>query len=236
MLDYSMNEEEQKNFIKSYKVKKGFIYPKLAKGKAEPISYSEAEKEELEKKMKNQVNALIQMINMDDSAEVKKNITRIISKRNRLEFLKISGKIFAFMLSGLFFIYIFNLFAVHSIILALIFDSFAIITFGVGLKFFKKDIINFGYSEDIQKNYFLSEFKEELREKYENDPKIKKIISKSLIKTLEKTPNKDRFNLGNADEISISDFNALQIYFLPKNFESTQEKSEESSFTRKRKL
>lgn len=232
MLDYSLNEEEQKKFILSYKIKNGYIHVKLAKGKTNPILYSEKKIQELEEKMKQQVVTISEKL-LNEFDEGKDDIKKIIKKKNFIEFVKVQIKVLGILLVGLGLMYIYQVILLPSIIVALIFNTAAIASFIVALKVLKNNILHFGYSTDILKNLFLSEFKEELIENFKYDPEVKEVISDSLIKRIEKTPINQAFNLGNADYIEDFDFEALKDYIIAKE---SLEETEEQPFTRKREL
>ena len=184
MRDYSLNYDDSKKFILSYKIENGKIIAKLASGELYTIPYSDENENKIISRMEEQAK----------HAQPKplKTPDKILAISQPLV-LPIA--IINFVNNGGWF---------YGILLAVI---------AVGaVDNPAKAIINAIKRRDIKKlNYFL-DHKEELNENIKKSENIKLGVSKKAIKQIElqKSENKQPFNINNIDNYSLNDLKALR--------------------------
>lgn len=184
MKDYSLNIDDAKKFILSYKIENGKIIAKLASGESYVIPYSE----------ENETTIISRMENQARQAEPKT--------------LKQNEKIFAISqplvlpIAIINFVQNFEWF--YGLLLGIIAET--------AIHYPAKAIINAIKKRDIKKlNYFLDN-KKELNESIEKSENMKLGISKKAIKEIEsqKNKNKQPFNINNIDNYSLRDLKKLK--------------------------
>lgn len=184
MKDYSLNYDDSKKFILSYKIENGKIVAKLASGELYKVPYSEENENKIISKMEEQAkHAQQKPLNPLDKILA-------ISQPSVLPIAIIN-----FLNNGGWY---------YGIILAII---------AVGaICYPAKAIINAIKKKDIKKlNYFLDN-KEELNESIEKSENMKLGVSKKAIKQIElqKRENKQPFNINNIDNYSLGDLKTLR--------------------------
>ena len=179
MKDYSLNHDDSKKFILSYKIENGKIVAKLASGESYTVPYSEENENKIISRMEEQARYAqpkpLQMV--DKILTISQPLMLPISIMN-------------FVNNGGWF---------YGMLLAIIVES--------AIYYPAKTIINAIKKRDIKKlNYFL-DHKEELNENIEKSENIKLGVSKKAIKQIElqKSKNKQPFNINNIDNYSLSD-------------------------------
>lgn len=193
MKDYSLNYDDSKKFILSYKIENGKIVAKLASGESYTVPYSEENENKIISRMEEQARYA--------QPKPLKMLDKILTISQPL-MLPIA--IMNFVNNGGWF---------YGMLLAIIAEG--------AIYYPAKTIINAIKKRDIKKlNYFL-DHKEELNENIENIEKsekseksenIKLGVSKKAIKQIElqKSKNKQPFNINNIDNYSLSDLKALR--------------------------
>lgn len=184
MKDYSLNYDDSKKFILSYKIENGKIVAKLASGELYTVPYSEENENKIISRMEKQARY----------AEPKplKTLDKILAISQPLV-LPIA--IMNFINNGGWF---------YGIMLAIIVEG--------AIYYPAKAIINAIKKRDIKKlNYFLDN-KEELNESIEKSENMKLGVSKKAVKEIElqRSENKQPFNINNIDNYSLSDLKALR--------------------------
>lgn len=187
MKDYSLNYDDSKNFILSYKIENGKIVAKLASGESCTVPYSEENENKIISRMEEQARYAqpkpLQML--DKILTISQPLMLPIAIMN-------------FVNNGGWF---------YGMLLAIIAEG--------AIYYPAKTIINAIKKRDIKKlNYFL-DHKEELNENIEKNEKSENIklgVSKKAIKQIElqKSKNKQPFNINNIDNYSLSDLKALR--------------------------
>ena len=184
MKDYSLNYDDSKKFILSYKIENGKIVAKLASGELYTVPYSEENENKIISRMEEQARyAQLKPLKATD---------KILAIRQPLV-LPIA--IINFVNNGGWF---------YGIILAVIAAG--------AIGYPAKVIINAIKKRDIKKlNYFLDN-KEELNESVEKSENMKLGVSKKAVKEIElqRSENKQPFNINNIDNYSLSDLKALR--------------------------
>ncbi len=184
MKDYSLNYDDSKKFILSYKIENGKIVAKLASGESYTVPYSEENKNKIISRMEEQARYAQQKpLKMQDKIlTISQPLILPIAIMN---FVNNGGWFYVMLL--------------------------AIIAAGA-IYYPAKTIINAIKKRDIKKlNYFL-DHKEELNENIEKSENIKLGVSKKAIKQIElqKSKNEQPFNINNIDNYSLSDLKALR--------------------------
>lgn len=184
MKDYSLNYDDSKKFILSYKIENGKIVAKLASGELYTVPYSEENENKIISRMEKQARY----------AEPKplETLDKILAISQPLV-LPIA--IMNFVNNGGWF---------YGITLAIIVEG--------AIYYPAKAIINAIKKRDIKKlNYFLDN-KEELNESIEKSENMKLGVSKKAVKEIElqRSENKQPFNINNIDNYSLSDLKALR--------------------------
>lgn len=184
MKDYSLNFDDSKKFILSYKIENGKIIAKLASGKSYVIPYSE----------ENEFTIISRMEYQARNAQPKP--------------LKTYDKIFAIIQPLILPIVIMHFVRYGGwgcgIILGIVAEQ--------AIYYPAKVIINAIKKRDIKKlNYFLDN-KEELNENIEISENMKLGVSKKAVKEIElqKSENKQPININNIDTYSLADLMALK--------------------------
>lgn len=184
MKDYSLNYDDSKKFILSYKIENGKIVAKLASGELYTVPYSEENENKIISRMEKQARYA--------QPKTLKTPEKILAISQPL-FLPMA--IINFVNNGGWF---------YGILLAVI---------AVGaVGYPAKGIINAIKKRDIKKlNYFLDN-KEELNESVEKSENMKLGVSKKAVKEIElqRSENKQPFNINNIDNYSLSDLKALR--------------------------
>ncbi len=184
MKDYSLNFDDPKKFILSYKIENGKIIVKLASGGLYTVPYSEDNENTIISRMESQArNAQPKQL---------KAIDKILSITQPL-ILPLA--IMNFVTYGGWF---------YAIMLAILVEG--------AIYYPARRIINAIKKRDIEKlNYFL-DHKEELNESIEKSEKMKLGVSKKAVKQIElqKSENKEPFNINNIDNYSLSDLKILK--------------------------
>lgn len=184
MKDYSLNYDDSKKFILSYKIENGKIVAKLASGELYTVPYSEENENKIISRMEKQARYA--------QPKPLKTPDKILAISQPLV-LPIA--IINFVNNGGWF---------YGILLAVI---------AVGaVGYPAKVIINAIKKRDIKKlNYFLDN-KEELNESIEKSENMKLGVSKKAVKEIElqRSENKQPFNINNIDNYSLSDLKALR--------------------------
>ena len=181
MKNYSLNYDDSKKFILSYKIENGKIVAKLASGESYTVPYSEENENKIISRMEEQARYA--------QPKPLKMLDKILTISQPL-MLPIA--IMNFVNNGGWF---------YGMLLVIIAEG--------AIYYPAKTIINAIKKRDIKKlNYFL-DHKEELNEKSEN---IKLGVSKKAIKQIElqRSRNKQPFNINNIDKYSLSDLKALR--------------------------
>lgn len=188
MKDYSLNYDDSKKFILSYKIENGKIVAKLASGESYTVPYSEENENKMISRMEEQARYAqpkpLQMV--DKILTISQPLMLPIAVMN-------------FVNNGGWF---------YGMLLVIIFES----AIYYPAKTIINAIINAIKKRDIKKlNYFL-DHKEELNENIEKSENIKLGVSKKAIKQIElqKSKNKQPFNINNIDNYSLSDLKALR--------------------------
>lgn len=184
MKDYSLNFDDSKKFILSYKMENGKIVAKLASGELYTVPYSEENENKIISRMEEQARYA--------QPKPLQTLDKIFTISQPL-LLPIA--IMTFVNNGGWF---------NGIILAIV--------AGGAIYYPAKAIINAVKKRDIKKlNYFL-DHKEELNENIEKSENIKLGVSKKAIKQIElqKSENKQPFNINNIDNYSLSDLKTLR--------------------------
>lgn len=191
MKDYSLNYDDSKKFILSYKIENGKIVAKLASGESYTVTYSEENENKIISRMEEQARYAqpkpLQMV--DKILTISQPLMLPIAVMN-------------FVNNGGWF---------YGMLLVIIFES----AIYYPAKTIINAIINAIKKRDIKKlNYFL-DYKEELNENIEKSEKSENIklgVSKKAIKQIElqKSKNKQPFNINNIDNYSLSDLKALR--------------------------
>lgn len=188
MKDYSLNYDDSKKFILSYKIENGKIVAKLASGESYTVPYSEENENKIISRMEEQARYAqpkpLQMV--DKILTISQPLMLPIAVMN-------------FVNNGGWF---------YGMLLVIIFES----AIYYPAKTIINAIINAIKKRDIKKlNYFL-DHKEELNENIEKSENIKLGVSKKAIKQIElqKSKNKQPFNINNIDNYSLSDLKALR--------------------------
>lgn len=184
MKDYSLNYDDSKKFILSYKIENGKIVAKLASGESYTVPYSEENENKIISRMEEQARyAQPKPLKMQDKIlTISQPLILPIAIMN---FVNNGGWFYVMLL--------------------------AIIAAGA-IYYPAKTIINAIKKRDIKKlNYFL-DHKEELNENIEKSENIKLGVSKKAIKQIElqKSKNEQPFNINNIDNYSLSDLKALR--------------------------
>lgn len=184
MKNYSLNYDEAKKFILSYKIDNGKIIAKLASGELYVIPYSEKNEKEVISIMEKQAKCakLKPFTLVDNYLIIYSSLLLLLS-------------IMCFLDKGGI---------VYGITLACTVAS----TIHYSLKTIKNAI----KKRDIKKlNYFL-EHKEELNESIEKSQNMKLSISKRAFKEIEvqKSENKQPFTINNIDNYSLKDLKKLK--------------------------
>ena len=184
MKDYSLNYDDSKKFILSYKIENEKIVAKLASGELYTVPYSEENENKIISRMEEQ------------------------AKHAQPKPLKTPDKILAISQPLVLPIAIMNFVNnggwLYSIMLAIIAEG--------AIYYPAKAIINAIKKRDIKKlNYFLDN-KEELNESIEKSENMKLGVSKKAVKEIElqRSENKQPFNINNIDNYSLSDLKALR--------------------------
>lgn len=184
MKDYSLNFDDSKKFILSYKIENRKIVAKLASGVLYTVPYSEENENKIMSIMEEQARYA--------QPKPLQTLDKILTISQPL-FLPIA--IMNFVNNGGWF---------FGIILAIITEG--------AIYYPAKAIINAVKKRDIKKlNYFL-DHKEELNENIEKSENIKLGVSKKAIKQIElqKSENKQPFNINNIDNYSLRDLKKLR--------------------------
>ena len=184
MKDYSLNYDDSKKFILSYKIENGKIVAKLASGELYTVPYSEENENKIISRMEEQARYA--------HPKPLKVFDKILAISQPL-ILPIA--IINFVNNGGWF---------YGIILAVIAAG--------AIGYPAKVIINAIKKRDIKKlNYFLDN-KEELNESVEKSENMKLGVSKKAVKEIElqRSENKQPFNINNIDNYSLSDLKALR--------------------------
>lgn len=184
MKDYSLNYDDSKKFILSYKIENGKIVAKLASGELYTVPYSEENENKIISRMEKQARY----------AEPKplKTLDKILAISQPL------------VLPIAIMNFVNNVGWFYGIMLAIIVEG--------AIYYPAKAIINAIKKRDIKKlNYFLDN-KEELNESIEKSENMKLGISKKAVKEIElqRSENKQPFNINNIDNYSLSDLKALR--------------------------
>ena len=184
MKDYSLNYDDSKKFILSYKIENGKIVAKLASGELYTVPYSEENENKIISRMEKQARYA--------QPKPLKTPDKILAISQPLV-LPIA--IMNFVNNGGWFC---------GIMLAIIVEG--------AIYYPAKAIINAIKKRDIKKlNYFLDN-KEELNESIEKSENMKLGVSKKAVKEIElqRSENKQPFNINNIDNYSLSDLKALR--------------------------
>lgn len=184
MKDYSLNFDDSKKFILSYKIENGKIVAKLASGELYTVPYSEENENKIISRMEKQARYA--------QPKPLQTLDKILTISQPL-ILPIA--IMNFVNNGGWF---------YGILLAIIAEG--------AIYYPAKSIINAVKKRDIKKlNYFL-DHKKELNENIEKSENIKLGVSKKAIKQIElqKSENKQPFNINNIDNYSLSDLKTLR--------------------------
>lgn len=184
MKDYSLNYDDSKKFILSYKIENGKIVAKLASGELYTVPYSEENENKIISRMEKQARY----------AEPKplKTLDKILAISQPL------------VLPIAIMNFVNNVGWFYGIMLAIIVEG--------AIYYPAKAIINAIKKRDIKKlNYFLDN-KEELNESIEKSENMKLGVSKKAVKEIElqRSENKQPFNINNIDNYSLSDLKALR--------------------------
>ena len=184
MKDYSLNSNDSKEFILSYKIENGKIIAKLANKRLYTIPYSKENESIIISKMENQArNAKIKPLSKYDVEALK--ILPVILSMTIVNFIVQGGVFFALFLA---------------------------IVAGGTIYYPTKVIIHEMKKRDIKRlNYFL-DHKEELNEGFEKSKNVKFDVSKKAVKEmkLQKSQNKQPFNINNIDNYSLNDLKTLR--------------------------
>jgi len=184
MKDYSLNYDDSKKFILSYKIENGKIVAKLASGELYTVPYSEENENKIISRMEEQ------------------------ARYAQLKPLKATDKILAISQPLILSIAIINFVNNGGWFYGTI---LAVIAAGA-IGYPAKVIINAIKKRDIKKlNYFLDN-KEELNEIVVKSENMKLGVSKKAVKEIElqRSKNKQPFNINNIDNYSLSDLRALR--------------------------
>ena len=184
MKDYSLNYNDSKKFILSYKIENGKIVAKLASGELYTVPYSEENENKIISRMEEQ------------------------ARYAQLKPLKATDKILAISQPLILSIAIINFVNNGGWFYGTI---LAVIAAGA-IGYPAKVIINAIKKRDIKKlNYFLDN-KEELNEIVVKSENMKLGVSKKAVKEIElqRSKNKQPFNINNIDNYSLSDLRALR--------------------------
>ena len=184
MKDYSLNYNYYKKFILSYKIENGKIVAKLASGELYIVPYSEENENKIISRMEEQAR----------NAQPKP--------------LKSSDKILAISHPLLLPIAIMNLINNDGWFYCMILAIIA----GGAIYYPAKAITNAIKKRDIKKlNYFLDN-KKKLNESIEKSENMILSVSKKAVKEIElqRSKNKQPFNINNIDKYSLSDLKALK--------------------------
>lgn len=183
MKDYSLNFDDSKEFILSYKLEYGKIVIKLASGELYSIPYSKDNENKVISKMEKQARyAEPKLFNEKDKISA---ITELVVLPMAIvNFINYGGWFF---------------------VVLLVIVAIAAIEYPV------KIIINEIKKRDIKKLKFFLEHKEELNANIEKSENIKLGVSKKTIKQIElqKSKNNQPFNINNIDNYSYSDLKIL---------------------------
>lgn len=183
MKDYSLNTDEQKKYILSYKIKDGKIIVKLANGEFYTIPYTEENEQLVISKMESQArHAEVKPLGkMDKILSISQPLLLPIAIANFINF------------GGWF----------YGIILCIMAET--------AIKFPAKRIINAIKKKDIEKlNYFL-DHQQELNDNVENNNMLLSVNKKTVnqIKA-QQTEKKKPININNIDNYSLSDLRTLK--------------------------
>lgn len=184
MKDYSLNYDDSKKFILSYKIENEKIVAKLASGELYTVPYSEENENKIISRMEEQARYAQPkpLQTLDKILAISQPLVLPIAIMN---FVNNGGWLYGIML--------------------------AIIVEGA-IYYPAKAIINAIKKRDIKKlNYFLDN-KEELNESIEKSENMKLGVSKKAVKEIElqRSENKQPFNINNIDNYSLSDLKALR--------------------------
>lgn len=184
MKDYSLNYDDSKKFILSYKIENEKIVAKLASGELYTVPYSEENENKIISRMEEQARYAQPkpLQTLDKILAISQPLVLPIAIMN---FVNNGGWLYSIML--------------------------AIIAEGA-IYYPAKAIINAIKKRDIKKlNYFLDN-KEELNESIEKSENMKLGVSKKAVKEIElqRSENKQPFNINNIDNYSLSDLKALR--------------------------
>ena len=184
MRDYSLSYDDSKKFILSYKIENGKIIAKLASGELYTVPYSDENENKIISRMEEQAkHAQPKPLKTPDKIlAISQPLVLPIAIIN---FVNNGGWFYGILIAVI---------AVRAV------DNPA------------KAIINAIKRRDIKKlNYFL-DHKEELNENIKKSENIKLGVSKKAIKQIElqKSENKQPFNINNIDNYSLNDLKALR--------------------------
>ena len=184
MKDYSLNYDDSKKFILSYKIENGKIVAKLASGELYTVPYSEENENKIISRMEEQAKyaQLKPLKAIDKILAITQPLTLPIAIIN---FVNNGGWFYGTILAGV---------AAGAICYP------------------AKVIINSIKKRDIKKlNYFLDN-KEELNKSVEKSKNMTLGVSKKAVKEIElqRSENKQPFNINNIDNYSLSDLKALR--------------------------
>ena len=187
MKDYSLNTDEQKKYILSYKIEDGKIIVKLASREIYTIPYTEENEQSVISKMESQARkAEVKPLDIVNRAL---SITQPLLTPIAVVIFINNGGWFSAMLLG-------------------IFASEAIL-------YPAWNIINVMKQRDIKKlNYFL-DHQQELNDSVENNEKMLLNVSKKTVSKIKAQQNEGKkpFNINNIDNYSLKDLRTLKENF-----------------------
>ena len=203
MKDYSLNDDDYKEYILSYKIDDKKIIATLANGELYTLPYTEENEKEIIKKMEVQVRR----------AKIKplKNIDKVLSVINPL---LLPLAIINLIKNGGWF---------NTTILIGIIDG----TIRYPIRVIKNKL----KKKDLRKlNYFL-DHKKELNEKVEKIKDIKQGISKRAIKQIKSEHNKEKqpVTINNIDNYSLKDLKTIREYIINSTPLNLKEKTDNSN-------
>lgn len=184
MKDYSLNTDEQKKYILSYKIEDGKIIAKLASGESYTIPYTEENEQSVISKMEVQArNAEVKPLSMMDKIlSVSQPLILPIAIANFINY------------GGWF----------YGIVLAILVEG--------AIVYPAKRIINAIKKRDIKKlNYFL-DHQQELNDNVGDNENMLLNVSKKTISQIkaQQAEEKKPFNINNIDNYSLSDLRTLK--------------------------
>lgn len=186
MKDYSLNYDDSKKFILSYKIENGKIVAKLASGELYTVPYSDENENKIISRMEKQAR-YAQPKPLKTSDKILAISQPLVLPIAIINFVNNGGWFYGILL--------------------------AVIAVGA-VGYPARVIINAIKKRDIKKlNYFLDN-KEELNESIEKIENMKLGVSKKAVKEIElqRSENKQPVNINNIDNYSLSDLKALREF------------------------